>query len=125
MDQTLDVAAAMDGYTLSDRRTWLSFKDKRSLMVIVEGDRRLCDQYGIILVNLEKHPQVNQDLGRKLISWLTSENAERAMDNFRINGAQLFFPASNGLSMMSVDTQQRWRSEVINRKIPLVSESEP
>ena len=96
MGPTLNTAAAMDGYTLSDRGTWLSFKNKQNLTIVVEGDRRLFNQYGVMLVNPEKHPHVKRDLGDKFIDWLISADGQRIIAEFNINGAQLFFPDAKG-----------------------------
>jgi tungstate transport system substrate-binding protein len=96
MGPTLNTAAAMDGYTLSDRGTWLSFKNKQNLTIVVDGDRRLFNQYGVMLVNPEKHPHVKRDLGEKFIDWLTSEDGQRTIAGHKINGAQLFFPDAKG-----------------------------
>jgi len=96
MGPTLNTAAAMDGYTLSDRGTWLSFKNKQNLKIVVEGDRRLFNQYGVMLVNPAKHPHIKQDLGRKFIDWLTSPAGQRAIADYKISGAQLFFPDAKG-----------------------------
>ena len=96
MGPTLNTAAAMDGYTLSDRGTWLSFKNKQNLKVVVEGDRRLFNQYGVMLVNPAKHPHVKQDLGQKFIDWLTSADGQQTIAGYQINGAQLFFPNAKG-----------------------------
>jgi tungstate transport system substrate-binding protein len=96
MGPTLNTAAAMDGYTLSDRGTWLSFKNKQNLTIVVEGDRRLFNQYGAMLVNPAKHPHVKQDLGRKFIDWLTSASGQKTIAGYKINGAQLFFPDARG-----------------------------
>jgi len=92
MGPTLNTAAAMDGYTLSDRGTWLSFKNKQNLKIIVEGDRRLFNQYGVMLVNPEKHSHVKQDLGHQFIDWLTSPTGQRTIADYKINGEPLFFP---------------------------------
>jgi tungstate transport system substrate-binding protein len=92
MGPTLNIAAAMDGYTLSDRGTWLSFKNKQNLKIIVEGDRRLFNQYGVMLVNPAKHPHVKQDLGRQFIDWMISPEGQRAIADYRIDGEPLFFP---------------------------------
>jgi len=92
MGPTLNTAAAMDGYTLSDRGTWLSFKNKQNLKIIVEGDRRLFNQYGVMLVNPAKHPHVKQNLGRQFIDWLTSPTGQRTIADYKINGQPLFFP---------------------------------
>jgi len=96
MGPTLNTAAAMDGYTLSDRGTWLSFKNKQDLMIVVEGDQRLFNQYGVMLVNPEKHPYVKRDLGEKFIDWLISPDGQRTIAGFKINGTQLFFPDAKG-----------------------------
>jgi tungstate transport system substrate-binding protein len=96
MGPTLNAAAQMDGYTLSDRGTWLSFKNKQTLKIVVEGDRRLFNQYGVMLVNPAKHPHIKQDLGRKFIDWLTSASGQKTITDYRINGAQLFFPDAKG-----------------------------
>ena len=96
MGQTLNTAAAMDGYTLSDRGTWLSFRNKQNLTIVVEGDRRLFNQYGVMLVNPAKYPHVKKDLGLKFIDWLTSATGQRAIADYKIDGAQLFFPDAQG-----------------------------
>jgi tungstate transport system substrate-binding protein len=96
MGPTLNTAAAMDGYTLSDRGTWLSFKNKQALRIVVAGDRRLFNQYGVMLVNPAKHPTVKQDLGRQFIEWLTSPAGQKTIADYKINGEQLFFPDANG-----------------------------
>ena len=96
MGQTLNTAAAMDGYTLSDRGTWLSFRNKQNLTIVVEGDRRLFNQYGVMLVNPAKYPHVKQDLSLKFINWLTSANGQEAIADYKIDGAQLFFPDAKG-----------------------------
>ena len=96
MGPTLNTAAAMDGYTLSDRGTWLSFKNKQALKIVAAGDRRLFNQYGVMLVNPAKHPTVKQDLGRQFIEWLTSPAGQKTIADYKINGEQLFFPDANG-----------------------------
>ena len=95
MGPTLNTAAAMDGYALSDRGTWLSFKNKQGLKIVVEGDRRLFNQYGVMLVNSAKYPEVKQALGRKFIDWLVSPAGQQAIADYKINGEQLFFPDAN------------------------------
>jgi tungstate transport system substrate-binding protein len=92
MGPTLNTAAAMDGYTLSDRGTWLSFKNKQDLKIVVEGDRRLFNQYGVMLVNPAKHPSVKQEMGHRFIDWLTSLMGQQTIAGYKIGGAQLFFP---------------------------------
>jgi tungstate transport system substrate-binding protein len=96
MGPTLNTAAAMDGYTLTDRGTWLSFKNKQNLEIVVKGDRWLFNQYGVILVNPKNYPHVKRDLGQKFMDWLTSEAGQQTIANYRVNGVQLFFPDANG-----------------------------
>ena len=97
MGPTLNTAAAMDGYTLSDRGTWLSFQNRRDLKIVVEGDKRLFNQYGVMLVNPARHPTVKQELGRRFIGWLVSPEGQHTIAGYTINGQQLFFPnASSG-----------------------------
>ena len=96
MGPTLNTTAAMDGYTLSDRGTWLSFKNKQNLQIVVEGDRRLFNQYGVMLVNPGKHPQIKQELGRKFVDWLVSPDGQKTIADYKIGGQQLFFADANG-----------------------------
>jgi tungstate transport system substrate-binding protein len=96
MGPTLNTAAAMDGYTLSDRGTWLNFKNRQNLTILVEGDRRLFNQYGVMLVNPEKHPHVEQELGRRFIEWLISPAGQQTIAEYKINGEPLFFANANG-----------------------------
>jgi tungstate transport system substrate-binding protein len=92
MGAALNTAAAMGAYLLSDRGTWISFKNKDALEIVVEGDKRLYNQYGIILVNPEKHPTVKKELGQAFIDWVLSADGQDAIRNYRIEGQQLFFP---------------------------------
>jgi tungstate transport system substrate-binding protein len=92
MGPTLNTAAAMDGYTLSDRGTWLNFKNRQNLKIVVQGDRRLFNQYGVMLVNPARYPSVKQELGYKFINWLTSPTGQKTIADYKINGEQLFFP---------------------------------
>ncbi len=92
MDATLQMAVASDGYVLSDRATWAYLKNKNDLQVLVEGDRRMFNQYGVIPVNPAKHPQVKQDLGQLFVNWLISPEGQNAIADYKINGEQLFFP---------------------------------
>ncbi len=92
MGATLNTASAMQGYALADRGTWLSFKNRAGLRVLVEGDKRLFNPYGVILVNPERHPHVKADLGREFIAWLISPEGQAAIGTFRINGEVLFKP---------------------------------
>ena len=92
MGAALNMAAAADAYVLSDRGTWLAFKNKSNLSVAVEGDEHLFNQYGVMLVNPQKHPTVKRDLGQRFIDWLVSPEGQRAIGSYKINGAQLFYP---------------------------------
>jgi tungstate transport system substrate-binding protein len=92
MGAALNTAAASDAYVLSDRGTWISFKNRGSLVVSVEGDNRLFNQYGVILVNPAKHPHVKQELGQAFIDWLISPEGQNAIAGYTIDGQQLFFP---------------------------------
>ena len=92
MGATLNTASAMQAYALADRGTWLSFKNRAGLRVLVEGDERLFNPYGVILVNPERHPHVKADLGRKFIAWLISPAGQAAIGAFRVNGELLFKP---------------------------------
>ncbi len=92
MGAALNTAAAMGAYTLSDRGTWISFKNKADLDVATEGDSRLFNQYGIILVNPQKHPAVKKDLGQAFIDWVISAEGQKAISDYKIEGQQLFFP---------------------------------
>jgi tungstate transport system substrate-binding protein len=92
MGPALNTAAAMDAYLLSDRGTWLSFRNRRDLVIAVEGDKRLFNQYGIMLVNPEKHPNVKKEWGQAFVDWVISPQGQRAIADYRIDGEQLFFP---------------------------------
>ncbi|MCC6947232.1 MAG: extracellular solute-binding protein [Bradyrhizobiaceae bacterium] len=92
MGAALNTASASNGYVLSDRGTWLNFKNRGELDVIVEGDRRLFNQYGVILVNPEKHPHVKKELSQAFIDWLVSPEGQKAIADYKVNGQQLFFP---------------------------------
>ena len=92
MGAALNTAAASSGYVLTDRGTWLSFRNKGDLVIAVEGDKRLYNQYGVMLVNPAKHPGVKQDLGQQFIDWLISAEGQKAIANYKINGEQLFYP---------------------------------
>ncbi len=92
MGATLNIAAAMNGYVLADRATWISFKNKQSLKVLLAGDKGLFNQYGVILVNPDKHPHVKQELGQTFIDWLLSEHGQKSIENYKLSGQQLFIP---------------------------------
>jgi tungstate transport system substrate-binding protein len=92
MGATLNTAGAMGAYTISDRGTWISFKNKGDFTVAVEGDKRLFNQYGVMLVNPQKHANVKQELGQQFIDWLISTEGQSAIADYKINGQQLFYP---------------------------------
>ena len=92
MGPALNTASSMNGYVLTDRGTWLSFKNRGDLTILVEGDKRLFNQYGVILVNPAKHPHVKKDLGQAFIDWITGPRGQAAIASYRIGGEQLFFP---------------------------------
>jgi tungstate transport system substrate-binding protein len=92
MGAALNTAGASNAYVLSDRGTWISFKNKGDLVIAVEGDKRLFNQYGVMLVNPQKHPNVKKDLGQQFIDWLVSPEGQKAIANYKINGEQLFYP---------------------------------
>src|ERR1700694_5309736 len=92
MGAALNTAQAMKGYVLSDRGTWISFKNRGDLEIVVEGDQRLFNQYGVMLVNPEKFPPGKKDLGQPFIDWLVSPEGQAAIAGYKIDGQQLFFP---------------------------------
>jgi tungstate transport system substrate-binding protein len=92
MGPTLNTAAAMNAYVLSDRATWLSFRNRGDLAIMVAGDRRLFNQYGVMLVNPAKHAHVKAASGQALIAWLLSPVGQQTIANYKIGGEQLFFP---------------------------------
>ena len=92
MGPALNIAAGMNAYILADRGTWLSFKNRAELAILVEGDKRLFNQYGIILVNPQKHPSVKKELGQAFIDWVVSPDGQSAIASYKIGGEQLFFP---------------------------------
>ena len=95
MGAALNTASASNAYVLADRGTWLSFKNRGELEITVEGDKRLFNQYGVMLVNPEKHPSVKKDLGQQFIDWLVSMEGQKAIADYKINGEQLFYPNAN------------------------------
>jgi tungstate transport system substrate-binding protein len=92
MGPALNTASGMNAYVLADRGTWLSFKNRGDLTVSVEGDQRLFNQYGVILINPARHPSVKQDFGQAFIDWLISPEGQKAIADYKIGGEQLFFP---------------------------------
>jgi len=92
MGPALNTAAAMDAYILADRGTWISFKNRGELAIAVEGDKRLFNQYGVMLVNPTKHPNVKKDLGQAFVDWVISPEGRKTIAEYKIGGEQLFFP---------------------------------
>ena len=92
MGPALNTASGLGAYILADRGTWLNFHNRGPLEIVVQGDERLFNQYGVMLVNPEKHPKVKKDLGQKFIEWLVSKRGQDVIASYRINGEQLFFP---------------------------------
>ena len=92
MGPTLNTASAMNAYALTDRGTWLSFKNRGELEIVVEGDQRLFNQYGVMLVNPAKHPHVKKEPGQKFVDWVISPEGQKAIAAYKIGGEQLFFP---------------------------------
>ncbi len=92
MGPALNIAASSGAYVLTDRGTWLNFKNRADLAVLVEGDRRLFNQYGVMLVSAAKHPQVKTAEGQKFVDWVTGAAGQKAIADYKIGGEQLFFP---------------------------------
>src|ERR1700687_2693987 len=90
MGAAINTAGAGNAYALSDRGTWISFKNKGDLVIAVQGDKRLFNQYGVMLVNPDKHPSVKKELGQQFINWLVSGEGQKAIASYKINGEQLF-----------------------------------
>ncbi|MEQ8195874.1 MAG: substrate-binding domain-containing protein [Rhodospirillales bacterium] len=103
MGATLNTAAGMGAYTLTDRATWIAFKNKRDLVIHVEGDPRLFNQYGVILVNPKKFPHVKRKLGQTFIDWLISKAGQAAIGGYTRRGKQLFFPNARKEKMTSLE----------------------
>jgi tungstate transport system substrate-binding protein len=92
MGATLNTASASNAYALADRGTWISFKNRGDLEIVVEGDKRLFNQYGVILVNPAKHAHVKKDFGQQFVDWITSPEGQKAIADYKLDGQQLFFP---------------------------------
>ena len=92
MGSALNMASSLGAYVLADRGTWLSFKNRGDLVVLVEGDKRLFNQYGVMLVNPAKHPQIKALEGQKFVDWVVSASGQSAIASYKIGGEQLFFP---------------------------------
>jgi tungstate transport system substrate-binding protein len=95
MGPALNMASSANAYALTDRGTWLAFKNRGDLAVLVEGDKRLFNQYGVIVVNPARHPHVKQAEAQKFVDWLVSPAGQAAIAAYKINGEQLFFPNAN------------------------------
>jgi tungstate transport system substrate-binding protein len=95
MGATLNTAAASNAYTLTDRATWIHFKNKQNLVIEVEGDKRLFNQYGVFLVNPKRCPHVNVDLGKAFIDYLISPEGQKVIQSYQVGGQQLFYPDAN------------------------------
>jgi len=95
MGAALNIANASNAYVLSDRGTWIHFKNKGDLQILVEGDKRMFNQYGVMLVNPAKHPNVQKDLGQQFIDYLISPEGQKDIANYKIDGEQLFYPNAN------------------------------
>ena len=92
MGPALNTASSMNAYILTDRGTWLAFKNRGDLTILVERDKRLFNQYGVMLVNPEKHPTVKKKLGQAFVDWVISPEGQKAIAGYKINGEQLFYP---------------------------------
>jgi tungstate transport system substrate-binding protein len=95
MGAALSFANASNCDVFSDRGTWIHFKNKGDLQILVEGDKRMFNQYGVMLVNPAKHPDVKKDLGQQFIDWLVSPDGQKTIANYKIDGEQLFYPNAN------------------------------
>ncbi len=95
MGATLNMTAARNGYTLTDRGTWISFKNRQGLVILVEGDPMLFNQYGTMLVNPKLHPKVKVADGEKFIHWLISPEGQKVIASYKLHGEQLFYPDAN------------------------------
>ncbi len=92
MGPALNTASSLNAYVLADRSTWLAFKNRGDLAILVEGDKRLFNQYGVMLINPVKHAHVKKDLGQQFVDWIVSPEGQQAIAGYKINGEQLFFP---------------------------------
>ncbi len=92
MGPALNTASAMNAYILADRGTWISFKNRGESSIVVQGDKRLFNQYGVMLVNPARHAHVKAELGQRFINWLVSAQGQKAIAAYSIEGQQLFFP---------------------------------
>ncbi len=92
MGKTLNTAVQMGAYTIADRATWLNFGNKKDYRILVEGDPRLSNQYGVMVLNRDKHPHVKEGMAQAFVDWLISRRGQQAIANYRLNGEQAFFP---------------------------------
>ena len=92
MGPALNTAAGLNAYILADRGTWLAFRNRADLAIVVEGDKRLFNQYGVMLVNPDKHPAVKRELGQRFVDWLVSPRGQAVIAAYKVGGEQLFFP---------------------------------
>jgi tungstate transport system substrate-binding protein len=99
MGAALNMAASENAYVLTDRGTWLSFKNRGDLKILVEGDKRLFNQYGVMLVNPAKHPAVKVKEGQAFIDWLVSSDGQNTIAGYKVGGEQLFFPDADAKAM--------------------------
>jgi tungstate transport system substrate-binding protein len=97
MGPALNSASSMNAYILTDRGTWISFKNRGDLAILVEGDKKLFNQYGVMLVNPEKHKHVKKELGQAFVDWVISPEGQKAIAGYKIGGEQLFFPNANDI----------------------------
>jgi len=95
MGPALNTASGLNAYILADRATWISFRNRGDLTIVVEGDKRLFNQYGVMLVNPAKHPNVKKELGQEFIDWVVSPEGQNMIASYKIGGEQLFFPNAN------------------------------
>ena len=92
MGATLNIAVGMGAYAITDRATWIAFGNKRDHRIVVEGDPRLFNQYGIIVVNPDKHQHVKADMAQQFVDWVLSIDGQAAIAGYKVDGQQLFFP---------------------------------
>ena len=95
MGATLNIAVGIGAYTLTDRASWINFKNKQDFKILFEGDENLFNQYGVILVNPDKHPHTKSEFGQQFIDWILSEEGQTLIGDYKVGGHQLFFPNFN------------------------------
>jgi tungstate transport system substrate-binding protein len=108
MGPALNFANASNCYVFSDRGTWIHFKNKGDLQILVEGDKRMFNQYGVILVNTAKHPNVKKELGQEFIDWLISPDGQKTIADYKIDGQQLFYPDANEPNRLIIWLTYQW-----------------